>query len=349
MKKVQKNFNRKMMMVFLVLCLLVSLTGCGASSFDKSAMDTGYVTESITAGSSNGSGFHSGTKYEYAEEEFADEAAATESGKADISASDRKLIKTVNMHVETQQYDDLLAVIDEQVKALGGYIESMNTYNGSVYYNHKPIRNADMTIRIPKDKLDAFLNTVSDIGNVVRRTDDVEDVTLAYVDLESHRDALRTEQTRLLELLEKAETVEDIITIEERLSNVRYQLESMESQLRTYDNQVDYSTVYLSLEEVEILTPVEEETVWQRISGGFVESLDNVGEGFVEFGIWFVVNLPYLVVWGVLIAVFVVILVRIVRRGGKPSGKKAKAAKQTIDPFTSVSQISEKDTENKRD
>ena len=69
-------------------------------------------------------------------------------------------------------------------------------------------------------------------------------MTLQYVDLESHKKALTTEQDRLIELMEQAETVEDIITIEGRLSEVRYQLESMESQLRTYDNKIDYSTVY---------------------------------------------------------------------------------------------------------
>lgn len=342
MKKVQKNVSGKMLLGILVLSMLVSLTGCGAASYDKAAMDTMYVTESTTAGSVNG--FQSNTKYEYAEtEEVADEAYASETGKTDVAAANRKLIKTVDMYVETQQYDNLLASIDAQVKELGGYIENMNTYNGSAYNNRKPIRNADMTIRIPKDNLDTFLNTVSDIANVVRRTDDVEDVTLAYVDLQSHRDALRTEQTRLMELLEMAETVEDIITIQDRLSNVRYQLESMESQLRTYDNQVDYSTVYLSIEEVEILTPVAEETVWQRISGGFVESLDNVGEGFVEFGIWFVVNLPYLVVWAVLIVVFVVILRWAVRRAGKPSGKRGKAAKQKKDAAAPQTQNTEEE------
>jgi hypothetical protein len=348
MKKVQKSFVRKVMMAVLTLCLFVSLVGCGAASFDKAVMEESFVTSSSTAGS-NGSGFHTNTKYEYAETETADEAATGESGKVDISAADRKLIKTVDMHVETQQYDQLLAAIDGQVKDLGGYIENMNTYNGSAYYNRNPIRNADMTIRIPKENLDTFLNKVSDIGNVVRRTDDVRDVTLAYVDLQSHRDALRTEQSRLLELLEKAETVEDIITIEERLSNVRYQLESMESQLRAYDNQVDYSTVYLSIEEVEILTPVAEETVWQRISGGFVESLDNVGEGFVEFGIWFVVNLPYLVVWAVLIAVFITILIWVIKRTGKPSRKMVKAATQITDTVLDMSQTLEKDGKNQRD
>ena len=54
----------------------------------------------------------------------------------------------------------------------------------------------------------------------------MDDVTLRYVDVDSHKKALETEQERLLALLEKAENVEDIITIENRLSDVRYELEN---------------------------------------------------------------------------------------------------------------------------
>ncbi len=96
------------------------------------------------------------------------------------------------------------------------------------------------------------------------------------MDLESHKKALVTEQDRLLELMEQAETVEDIITIEGRLSEVRYQIESMESQLRTYDNKVDYSTVYLYINEVRRYSPSEEAGVGERIKSGFLKSLDGV-------------------------------------------------------------------------
>ena len=108
-----------------------------------------------------------------------------------------------------------------------------------------------MTVRIPAQQLDAFLSSVSEVSNVISRNDSVSDVTLQYVDMESHKKALTAEQDRLLELLEQAESVEDIITIESRLSDVRYQIESMESQLRTLQNQVSYSTVYLDIQEVE--------------------------------------------------------------------------------------------------
>ncbi len=156
-------------------------------------------------------------------------------------------------------------------------------------------------------------------------------MTLQYVDLESHKKALTTEQDRLIELMEQAETVEDIITIEGRLSEVRYQLESMESQLRTYDNKIDYSTVYLNIDEVERYTPTEEVTTGERIRDGFVDSLKGVGRGISNFAIWFVVNLPYLAVWAVII-ICIILVVRLVIRKLEKSNVK-KAAKRVTNPY----------------
>ena len=103
-------------------------------------------------------------------------------------------------------------------------------------------------------------------------------------------------------------SIVDIITIEERLSTVRYQLESMESKLRTIDNQVDYSTIYLDISEVQELTPVEVQTPLERIGEGFVENLHDIGDGAVEFAIWFVINIPNFVVWAVIITVIVMVV-----------------------------------------
>ncbi len=222
-------------------------------------------------------------------------------------ASERKLIKTVDMSVETKAYDTLLETLDNQIAIAGGYVENFNSYNGSMYYGSKGLRYADMTIRIPKDQLATFLDIVSGISNVVNRSENVEDITLTYVDLKSHKEALVVEQTRLLELLEIAESIEDIIVIEERLSNVRYHIGSMESQLRTYDNKVDYSTVRLNINEVQDLTPVLEETVWERITAGFTNSIKNIAEGFVEIGVWFMINIPYILIWAVVITLIIVL------------------------------------------
>ena len=329
----EKALHKRLAVILLAGSLAAMLTGCGSAkgySSDIAAVANGSSLE-MASESMMDSGFYATNS---TIEEAKETSASTEMTKdtTDVTATDRKLIKTVDMDVETREFDYLMETVEEQVKALGGYIENLNTYNGSSYSGYRGTRNADLTIRIPKQQLDAFLDTVSGASNVIRRSDNVEDVTLAYVDLESHRDALRTEQTRLLELLERAETIEDIITIEERLSNVRYQLESMESQLRTYDNKVDYSTVYLNIDEVEIYTPVEEDTVWERISSGFAESLHDIGEGLVDFGVWFVVTIPYMVVWSIIIVILIFIFYGVVKlfqnAGSKKRQKKAVEVQQ---------------------
>ncbi len=306
--------KRRLAVICLAGGMLVSLTGCSSSAKFASGMTEDSVArvENTSVMDMGGSYLTEESKWE--ETMTAEEASVEVDDNAASVQSNRKLIKTVDMDVETREFDKVMSSLEEQISALGGYIENMDTYNGSSYSYYRSTRSAGMTIRIPKDKLDGFLETVSEISNVVRRSEKVEDVTLAYVDLESHKNALRTEQTRLLELLEKAESIEDILTIEQRLSEVRYALESMESQLRTYDNKVDYSTVYLSVEEVKELTPVAEETVGERIVNGFKESLRDIGEGIQEFGIWFVVHIPYMVVWGIILVAAVVVIKKLRRR-----------------------------------
>lgn len=296
------------------------LGGCGASADSmKSASymaETAYVEANGMAG------------YDYAEADSSGTSAEPAEGVAETPevSSQRKLIKTVSMSVETKEFDALMSAAESRLQSFGGYIESSDIYNGSAYSGYRSSRNASMVLRVPQNRLEEFLQEMSDIGNVTRRSDSVEDVTLAYVDMESHRDALRTEQTRLLELLEKAESLEDVLTIEERLTSVRYQLESMESQLRTMDNQVDFSTVYLEVSEVRELTPVAEEGTWQRIANGFTESLRDIAEGAEELFIWFAVNLPHLVIWA---AVLLLAMLGFRKWRRKRKARKEKMEEQT--------------------
>lgn len=323
--------RRKWMVLCLAVCLVITWAGCGSASVSyDSAASISAPKENNSASMDMGGGYYTeDAPMEEVDMEMAEPTAAeVGDNEAAAALNNRKLIKTVDINVETKEFDLVMATLEEQVSAMGGYIEHMETYNGSTYSGYRSARDANMTIRIPKDKLEGFLDTISGISNVVRRSENVEDVTLAYVDIESRRNALQTEQERLLELLELAESVEDIITIEDRLSNVRYELESMESQLRTYDNKVDYSTVYLYIEEVRELTPIVEETVWQRITGGFVESLQDIGNGIVELAIWFVVHIPYMVIWAAVIAVFVLIIKKIRKKRRARKQKNEETVKQ---------------------
>ena len=312
--------NNKMVTGFsLFLACAFLLSGCGAGSkSDSYAMATTEMAEE--------------TAYDYATDDiYLNESASYEevtedggAGNSEIQVKDttRKLIKNVNMEVETEEFDVLMVTISEKTESFGGYVESSYTYNGSNYYGNSS-RNASLTLRIPAEKLPAFLSAVAECSNVISKNESVTDVTLQYVDMKSHKEALETEQARLLELLEQAESVEDIISIESRLSEVRYQIESMESQLRTMDNQVSYSTVYLNVNEVKKLTPVKEQTTWEKISTGFMDSLEGVGRGIKNFFIWLIIKLPYLVVWAVVLAL-IVLFIKLIRK----ARKKRKAAKE---------------------
>lgn len=322
MKRKRKNGFR---VLALGLFAAFLLTGCGkAANNMDTAQSAGVAMDSMEGSFSTASTADSG--YGYYESEAAGEMTEAETQIAaneGVALTDsRKLIKNVDMSVETKTFDSFLKALEAEVQELGGYIENSDIYNGSAYSGYRNSSSASLTLRIPQAKLDVFLEAVSDICNVVRRADSVEDVTLAYVDMESRRDALETEHSRLLELLEQAESLEDILTIEERLTSVRYQLESMEAQLRSMDNQVDYSTVYLSVSEVKELTPVEEKTIGQRITEGFMDSLKEIGEGALDAFVWFLANLPHLAIWAAVIALVVLAVKRLHRQ------KKAKKEKQ---------------------
>ena len=259
------------------------------------------------------------------------EAGSSSGSGSESVRAGRKLIRTVHLDVETMDFDELLSYVKNKTAELGGYVESMDIYNGSSYYSYtysgtgyRDNRNGSLTLRIPKDNLDSFLTVVEDNSNITNRSEQELDVTLDYVDLDSHKAVLVAEQERLLVLMEQAQTMEDIIVLESRLSEIRYQIESMESQLRTYDNQIEYSTVYLSITEVVELTPVEpvELTTWERISQGFMESIENIGIGFKEFFIGFIIAIPYLLLTAIFVLIILGIVLLCVKKGQVSHKKK---------------------------
>lgn len=233
----------------------------------------------------------------------------------------QKLIRTVYLSAETEDMDTLLSGVEQRITELQGYVESREVYNGSSYSsNHS--RYAELVIRVPAENLDGFVNHLNEASNIISSRETAEDVTLDYVATQSRITALETEQTRLLELLAKAENMEDLLLIEARLTEVRAELEKVVSQLRLYDNLVDYGTIRLNITEVRQYTVVNKpETVWERISTGFVDSLKGLGTGITEIFIFLIVALPYIAVGALCVAALVF--------GIKALRKKKKKEKQT--------------------
>lgn len=292
---------KKILAILLAISLL--LAGCGATS--KAAMDSnGYVSAETAAAQGS---------YDLGD---AETAAQLPQG--------RKFIITMDLDAEAEDLNGALAAISEKLTALDGYMESQNIYNGSAYSGRR-YRHANLTLRVPAERLDEFTAAVDAISNVVSSSRDTDDVTLQYVDTESRVKALETERDRLLELMEQAETMSDLLEIESRLTDVRGELEQYASRLKVLDNQIDYATVNLSLSEVTEYTPVAEKTRLEKIRDGFVDSVKGVWTLILDCVSFVLMNIPYILVFGLILWGIIVL----VKRNRKKHPKKPKNENKT--------------------
>lgn len=349
--KYSKQSIRHIMLTSAIFLALASasLTGCGAASASsyKSETAAAYDTSAGMPASlyKSSTGFSNDAEAEtYAaagNHEAAPEDFSADSGSAELSQEavlsqevsnpgtdpartsdetspapvERKLIRNVSMNLETREFDALTKSISDAVTFFGGYMEQADVSGNSLYWSgERSSRYSNITARIPENKLDAFLTEVSSQGNVTYKNESVQDVTLQYTDITSRKKTLQMEQERLWELLEKAESVDAVIALEARLSEVRYQLESIESQLRTLDNQIVYSTVYLSIQEVQVLTSTDPDTIPVRIQKGLSRSLNTLKISSIDFLVWFISSLPILAVFAVLVFIAVIILKKPLKR-----------------------------------
>ena len=282
--------------LLLALALVIgTLSGCGAGSAlndmssaeGKVELNEEIVSDSITS--------------------------STGSGGTTTIPEGKKLVRKLWLDAETETLDQLLTQVDQKISDLNGYIEQREVRNGSIRSN-RSYRYANLTVRIPVERMDEFVSQVSENANVTSANETTENITLSYVATESRIKALETEQARLLELLSNAENMADLLQIEKRLTEVRTELENVTSQLRLYDNLVDYATIHLSLTEVTEYTPVEEpETVWQRMAEGFKASIKTLGNFLEALAVFLVCALPWLILPAVILVG--ILLLRKLRKG----------------------------------
>ena len=293
----------------LSLCLSL-LMGCGAAGKMESSRDNMLNAPQDSYDIYYSSGVSGSLDSSY--DGKADSITETTQQSSGLNTG-RKLIKNITMRVETKEFDVFHAELNARIAAYGGYIQSSSVDGGS-YYSKNYRRYATVTARIPAEKLDVFISGVSEIANVTSRSESTNDVTLSYYDMESHVKALRSEYDTLIGILEKCTELKDVISVQSRITEVLYQIESYQSKLNNYDNLVEYSTVTMNISEVERETVVDPETVGERISAGFSETMADISEDLEDFAVDFVVNLPYLLIWAVIITCVVVAFRTIVRR-----------------------------------
>ncbi len=327
---------KKRPILAILLAMLLALTmlaGCGATSKSMAAADSAPAES-----------YQYDTKAEMPAEEpaaaeteeFAYDTVATEAGggaetpEPDDSVADytAKIIYTASVSIETTEFDKAVAALESQVRKIGGFVESSNV-TGDTQYNSDGTttvvnRWAYYTVRIPCEQFESFLHETEGFGNVTATSRDAQNVTSAYTDFEARLSSLNTQEERLLDMLAKSEDVETLIALEQRLSDVRYEIESIERSLRNYDMQIKYSTVDLDLREVEVYTPTVpvRRTFSQKLSDSLSDGWNGFTRGVQDLILGLAAALPTLILLAVIVVVAVVLIKKYRRK------RRAKKAAQ---------------------
>lgn len=286
---------KKTFLIFLGIVLIALLCGCSKSLNSSGAL----MKEEISSDS--------------------DTEIGSTSNIIENVNEERKIIEKVELSVQTTKFEELIENTKNKIKELSGYIESSNISGREIDSNNT--RWAEIKIKIPAENNDSFKSFISGSSVVIREAVTTEDVTLKYVDIESRINALQAEKASLENLLTSAGSTSDIITIRQQLTDVIYKIESYESQLRTYDNLVDYCTINLYVNEVEHTAIIEEQGTWEEIGTNLARNFEKVGDVLVNLFVFFVSTIPYMLPFGV-IAIIVIVIIKLSAKSRRKKAQK---------------------------
>lgn len=326
----------------LVFC---ALTGCAAKSMevaDNASFEASSAAQAPAAAPKEAE--EAETVEEAYTEEGAFDTVTTAGGEGSQSADAQptetltdltaKIIYSASVSIETTAFDDAVNALEQQVAAIGGFVESSNI-SGDTQYNSDGTtevvnRWAYYTVRVPAAQFSAFLQQTNGFGNVISTYRNAQNITSAYTDNEARLSSLNTQHERLLDMLAKSEDVETLIALEQRLSDVRYEIEAIERQQRNYDMQVQYSTVDLDLREVEVYTPTApvKRSFGEKLGSSLSDGWRSFARGMQDLVLGLASALPTLLL---LAAVAVAVVLLIKKRAKTRRAKKAAQKQQQTD------------------
>ncbi len=280
------NTVKKLLFVTLTVIVALVWVGCSSSS--------GYDNTSVES-------------YEYATEEAPEiESMPTSTADSDVAMDDeRMVIKTANLEMQTTQYDSSLKNIRAEVEKHGGEITDSNSWSSGS--DDTEYRSIELTIRVPSENYNALLNGVQDAATIDSMSENSEDVTLEYIDITARIDSLKAQEDRLIELMDMATSVTEIMEIEYQLSNVRYEREGYEQQRVYLERQVSMSTIRLRLDEVRNIV-ITQQGFLAGVAMAFnqgIEFLINLVSSLITY---IAVLLPTLIFFGIIAAIIFAIL-----------------------------------------
>lgn len=239
------------------------------------------------------------------------------------NADSRLLIRNVSITLETATYQTTYDSIIEAISKNGAYIENSNV-TGTGKKNN--LHEATIVIRVPAENMDALIKALDGNGTVTSSSESVQDVTLEYIDMESRISSLKTERDSITKLLEQADDLDTILELQDKISEINYEIENYESSLLVMQNQITYSTLTLNIKEVIEETEVADseevrnttlgDKMWAALKGS-LNFLLILGQGIL---IVLSALLPVIVIIG--IPVTIVLIVRHRKKKAKKEEEK---------------------------
>lgn len=303
---VKKTFNFKRFGAIIAACLSLVIIGTavfGATlSAEKSADG---ITETNNFSYNNSNSMYSSSA-DPSTDIYVEESASA----SNTQSNSQKIIKTASIYMHTNDIDELLKKINAEISSLNGLTSSysQDKYNESGSVN--------TVIQIPAEKLDEFIAFLDEVGAVKSKQISSKNITEIYTDTESRIKAYETEEKTLLGILEKCESVADIITVQDRLSEIRSELETLNNTKKLYDSQISYSSVELSISEVDRVKK-SSDSFGSEVLEKLTENLYNIGRFFRSFAIFILSATPYLAMIAVAAIIIIVILKKRKRRYDK--------------------------------
>jgi len=299
-----KKRTLSILSLVLPLVLLLSLSACGTQ---KNAAVTQYSESRYSGDALNGFAAYDTEAAEYAAAPMtASKAAAggagSPTGEQPPEIDPEKIIYSGDATLETEHFEDSVEAVRRLVAECGGFIES-SSLTGSNYYSAR-LRSASFTLRVPSGSFTEIMNRFSDYGNVPYSHTYTENISARYYDTAARLKAYETQEQRLLTMMEQAESVSDLVTIEDRLTELRYQIESLQSTLNRWDRQVSYSSISLEIREVREYTPEVEQSFAQQLAHALRQGWTNAVAFLRAALLWLLESLPALVL--LLVAVLLV-------------------------------------------
>ena len=226
---------------------------------------------------------------------------------ADSDAAEKKIIRNAWLNLRTDRFDEAVSALCDQIEQAGGTVESRD-----ISGTKDTSRSASLTLRVPSDMLDSVLTGADAWGEVTREQTSAVDMTDTYTDNASRLESARAKKRQLDALYEKAESMEDIITLTNALFDVQEEIETLEGQNRRIDDQASFATLYVSISEKNSAVSAKQ-PFFTRMGKQLADGWEHFGE-FVSDA---VLGLTYALPWLAVAAVVGTAAARIIRRKKK--------------------------------